>query len=622
MELQIGGWSLMKKHDLLRSGDNIIRVLDVQDDRILMIDCLKQTMPVWVEAESLGSYSECSGRDLYDATGVVDTKDIDDLDSDQRKIMHERYTMIAPILPFISDDKVRSKLICSIAEDYQVSKQTIRNYLCLYLSYLDMAVLAPKKRKNERGLSENEKNMRWALNKFFYTTKKQSLMTAYTMMLKEKYCDTMGVLVEEYPSFYQFRYFYRKTRKMQNFYISRDGLKNYQRNNRPLTGEGVQEFAPAVGVGMLDATVCDIYLINDEGNLVGRPILTACIDAYSSLCCGYSLSWEGGVYSLRGLMLNIIADKVTWCKRFGISIQKEDWDWDCDILPGTFVTDMGSEYKSENFEQIAELGVTVVNLPSYRPELKGLVEKFFDLIQEMYKKHLKGKGVIEPDYQERGVHDYRKDACLTMMDFEKIILHCMIYYNSQRIIENFPYTEAMIADQVKPYASCIWEWSKSQIGANLIGVDSRGLMLTLLPRTIGKFGRTGLKVNKLRYHCEGYTEQYLTGGTATVAYNPEDVTSVWVVENGVYIEFTLIESRFKGKDLVEIQEIQTSQRDIIKSAARDNLQAQINLAQHIEAIAGSVGTHKDIHMKNIRSTRKREQMKNHQNYMKERVNYG
>ena len=161
--------------------------------------------------------------------------------------MHERYTMIAPIVSFISDDKMRSKLICSIAEEHNVSKQTVRNYLCLYLSYMDISALAPKKRKDERELTQDEKYMRWALNKFFYTTKKQSLMTAYTMMLKEKYCDAMGVLGEEYPSFYQFRYFYRKTRKMQNFYISRDGLKNYQRNNRPLTGEGVQEFAPAVG---------------------------------------------------------------------------------------------------------------------------------------------------------------------------------------------------------------------------------------------------------------------------------------------------------------------------------------------------------------------------------------
>lgn len=614
MALWIGVWSLMKKYDLLRSGDNIIRVLDVQQESVLVIDCVKQTMPVWMESAWLESHTVCSNEELFEITGIR-IMDTDALDADQKKVMHERYTMIAPVVSLISDDKMRPKLICSIAEERKVSRQTVRKYLCLYLSYLDLAVLAPKKRQNERELTQDEKNIRWALNKYFYTTKKQSLMTAYTMMLKEKYCNAMGVLAEEYPSFYQFRYFYRKTRKMQNFYISRNGLKNYQRNNRPLTGEGVREFASSVGVGMLDATVCDIYLVNDAGSLVGRPILTACIDAYSSLCCGYSLSWEGGVYSLRGLMLNIITDKVMWCKRFGISIQKQDWD--CDTLPATFVTDMGSEYKSENFEQIAELGITVVNLPSYRPELKGPVEKFFDLIQDLYKKYLKGKGVIEPDYQERGAHDYRKDACLTMADFEKIILHCIIYYNSQRIVENFPYDEAMIGAKVKPYASCIWKWGKSQTGANLIAVGSRELILTLLPRATGRFGRTGLKVNKLRYHCEGYTEQYLSGGTVNVAYNPEDVTSVWVIEDGSYVEFILIESRFEGKDLTTVKELQDSQKIIVKGAEKDNLQARINLAQHIEAIAGSVGTDKDVHMKNIRNTRKREQGRCHQDFMKE-----
>ena len=604
----------MKKYDLLRSGDSIIRVLEVQGDRVLVINCIKRTMPVWVEIAALESYSECTNDDLSETTGVV-VVGVDDLDADQRKAMYERYTMIAPILPFVADDKMRSRLIGSEAAEHRVSKQTVRNYLCLYLAYMDVTALAPKCREDNRALTQDEKNIRWALNKFFYTTKKHSLMTAYTMMLKEKYCNALGVLAEEYPSFYQFRYFYRKTRNLQNFYISRDGLKNYQRNNRPLTGDGVQEFAPAVGTGMFDATVCDIYLVNDAGNLVGRPILTACIDAYSGLCCGYSLSWEGGVYSLRGLMLNIISDKVEWCSRFGISIQKEDWD--CDTLPATFITDMGSEYTSGNFEQIAELGIKVVNLPSYRPELKGLIEKFFDLVQESYKKHLKGKGVIEPDYQERGAHDYRKDACLTMMDFERIILHCIIYYNSQRIVESFPYTEDMIAAQVKPYASQIWNWGKSQIGANLIGIGKRELILTLLPRTTGKFSRYGLKVNKLRYHCEGYTEQYLSGGDVTVAYNPEDVTSVWVLEDGTYTEFTIIESRYQGKDLTEVQELQESQRTIIRGAARDNLQAQINLAQHIEAIAGNSMGRGDVHMKNIRSTRRREQTKNHRDYMKE-----
>lgn len=133
---------------------------------------------------------------------------------------------------------------------------------------------------------------------------------------------------------------------------------------------------------MLDSTICDIYLVNDGGNLVGRPILTACVDAYSGLCCGYSLSWEGGVYSLKSLMGNVITDKVEWCKRFGITINQADWN--CSSLPATLVTDMGKEYASQNFEQISDFGVTVINLPPYRPELKGVVEKFFDIIQNLY----------------------------------------------------------------------------------------------------------------------------------------------------------------------------------------------------------------------------------------------
>ena len=103
----------------------------------------------------------------------------------------------------------------------------------------------------------------------------------------------------------------------------------------------------------------------------------------------------------------------------------------------------------------------------------------------------------------------------------------------------------------------------------------------------------------------------------TVAYNPEDVSSVWVLEDGTYAEFTVIESRYQGKDLTAVQELQTSQRDITRGAVRDNLQAQINLAQHIEAIVGSGAGRGDVHMKNIRSTRRREQTKRHRDYMKE-----
>lgn len=624
MVYQIGGWSLMKNNtfqknnsfpnnQLLQNDTQLIRVLDMEADKVFIIDCIKRTMPVWKDIESIKEYVPCSEDTLQEITDTF-LVDLDNLDAEGRKTAYERYTMIAPLLPFVSDQKKRKELINSIASMKSISKQTIRYYLCLYLVYQNISILIRKQSVKESVLSQDAKNMRWALNKFFYTKHKNSLSVAYTLLLKEKYCDSLGNLLPEYPSFYQFRYFYRRTKKMQTYYISRDGLKDYQKNNRPLLGDGIQEYASSVGMGMLDATVCDIYLINEAGNLVGRPILTACIDAYSSLCCGYSLSWEGGVYSLRGLMLNIISDKQKWCSQYGINIEKSQWD--ADKLPAIFVTDMGSEYKSENFEQITELGVTVVNLPSYRPELKGAVEKFFDLVQNTYKPHLKGKGVIEPDYQERGSHDYRKDACLTMADFEKVILRCIVYYNSQRIIENFPYTEGMIQNQIQPFASNIWEWGKTQTGANLITVDKEQIVLTLLPRTTGKFSRFGLRVNKMRYKHENFTEKYLAGGEVTVAYNPDDVSAVWLIDNGSYIRFDLIESRYKGKELSDVEIMQKGQKELVKAATADNIQAQINLAQSIEIIAASVNNPDKVNVKSIRNTRQREQTKNHIDYIR------
>lgn len=603
----------MKKNDLLQWGSTIIRVLEIQSDKVFIIDCRKKNIPTWVLISEIQDCTQISEIELHKFVSVQ-LPDMATIDLKSKCIINERYTMISGILPFVSDFRKRNKLLATISVEKHICRQTLINYLCLYLAFQNKAVLAPKTYISDTTLSSDEKNYRWALNKFFYNQNKNSLKTAYTMMLKEKYCDTCGNLLPEYPTFNQFRYFYRKHKNMQNYYISRDGIKKYQRNHRPILGDGVQSYAPIVGFGMLDSTICDIYLINESGNLIGRPILTACIDVYSGLCCGYSLSLEGGVYSLRGLMLNVITDKTEWCKRFGIIIDKSDWN--SNMIPATLITDMGSEYKSENFEQIAELGVKIVNLPPFRPELKGSVEKFFDVIQNLYKPHLKGKGVIEPDYQERGAHDYRKDACLTMSDFEKIIIRCIVYYNTKRIVTNHPYNEKMIADNIQPYANCIFEYGKTQDGANLLSVDRETLILTLLPRTTGKFSRNGLRVNKMRYRHDGYTEKYLTGGEVTVAYNPDDVSSVWLIEDGFYIRFELIESRYCGKNLSDVETLQCKQKSIIQSVGAENTQAQIDLANHILTIAQNAVKHDNISIKCTRETRQRERIKNHVDYMK------
>lgn len=591
----------MKKNDLIKTGSSIFRILSAGDN-VLAIDCNKKTMPQFF---SFDFFSDGETINYISS----DYLDFDELSPADRKIAQQRYTMIASAVSVLEDVKQRNLMLDKSSKQFGISKQTLRSYLCTYLVYQDIASLAPKHSK-EKELTVDQKNMRWALNKFFYTRNQNSLPTAYTMMLKTKYCDDYGVLLPEYPSFNQFRYFYRKHRKMENFFISRDGIKDYQMNNKPLLGDGVQEFAPSVGTAMLDGTICDIYLVNDKGQLIGRPILVVACDANTSMCLGYSLSWQGGTYSLQNLMLNILEDKVALCERMGIHITADQWA--VNQLPGIMVTDGGSEYKGKTFEQIAELGVSLIHLPPYRPELKGQVEKLFDLIQNSYKDVLKGKGVIMPDFQERGSHDYRKDAVLTLEEFERIVVRCIIHYNCERVIKTYPYTPEMLENNVKPYANEIWKWKvENDSGTNLISVSNKDLILTLLPRTNGKFTKYGLKANRLRYHAEGYKEQYLQGGDVIVAYNPDNCNKVWVKEkDGSFIEFSLIESRFEDMSLDSVQEIQQKQKELMKDTMRDNYQSKIELMSFIESVASKPKS-SDVQIKDTRVARKSATRKQH-----------
>ena len=193
-----------------------------------------------------------------------------------------------------------------------------------------------------------------------------------------------------------------------------------------------------------------------------------------------------------------------------------------------------------------------------------------------------------PDFQDRGAHDYRKDAVLTIELFERIVLKAIVFYNSHRVLENYPFTAKMLDDGVPPYANAIWAYKENEPGANLIPVTEADIILHLLPRTTGIFSRKGLIVNRLRYFAEGYKEKYLSGGTATVAYDPDNCDVVWLVENdGRFVPFKLIESRFDGMSFTEAEELIKRQRDLTKTAAEDNYAAKVELLSFIESVAGT-----------------------------------
>ena len=581
-------------NEIYKKNDLIYRCLEVNEGKCLVIDCVKRTLPYWVNSDFLVGFEIINEEELLKELRMT-LPNISDLSQAQLKVMHLRYGSISPCLVKVVNENERRLMMYKASLDYEVSVQTIRHRLCDYLVFQNIVVLAPKVKKNKE-LSNDEKNFRWALNKYFYNSKKLSLRQTYKFLIRDKYMDSNGKILQNCPKFHQFKYFYYKNRNESNFIISRCGRGEYDKNYRPLLGDSVRDFCPTIGYGMLDSTTCDIYLVNDYGELIGRPILSACIDGYSGMCLGYSIGWESGMNGLRKLMTNVVSNKVEWCKRFGIEIDESDWN--CHWIPHKLITDMGKEYVGDTFSQLVDLGVEFINLEPYRPELKSLVERFFGLVQESFKKELINKGVVLKDFGDRGAIDYRKNACLTLEQFEKVIVLCIIHYNCGRVIE----LPRGITD-VKSHSKDLWNYCLKDNKDRLIEVDKDLLILTLLPRTKGKFKRDGLWVNKLRYKSYGFTNDYLKGGDVLVAYDPYNVSFIWLIKNDSFYKFELIEKFFEKMTIEEVNVYKN--RTPNSNDLNEELESEIKLSNDISNIA-LFGNNNRVVVKNLKTNKKKE----------------
>ena len=479
----------MRQNDLLKSdsGDHL-RVLLYGKQQSYVVNCQRCKMPFPISTPSLLQMEKLP-QDMYRLLALDE-----DISECQRQQRDRRAELIAPLITeeCICDKSYRNKVLREIVSGNSVSRKTVLQYLWLYWVYQSRNALIPAEKSNteKRPLSADEKVIRWALNKFYYTPQKQSLQTVYKMMLRAKYCDAKGRLKPDYPSFWQFRYFFRQHRDPISESISREGIKAYQRNYRPFVG-AVSDYAGTIGTYMTDATVADIYIVSRLSRRpIGRPVIYTMVDAYSRLITGVYVGLEGGQYALRLLLQNTFADKVSFCRQHNIEIDPQDWP--SRHLPTKIMTDRGSEFLGGPLENLCEsYGIEIENLPAYRPDLKGVVEKLFDLIQNAYKPLLKGKGVVESDTQERGAPDYRRQGTLDLEQFTAVVLRCVLYYNSQYIQSGFSRTPGMASAGITPTAAAIWSFCMAQDDCPVSVASDPKLLYALLPRADGKITQRG-----------------------------------------------------------------------------------------------------------------------------------
>ena len=580
----------MRVNDIfaIENGEHI-RILLCSEEQCYAVSCQHFRMPFLLSAHELKGMKSISDEEY-----TIFTID-DDISAAQRCERDRRFALIKPLLDnaCIYDKPHRNEIVNQIVGEHGVSRRTVLQYLWKYWVYKSKNILLPTGRTSAkaRELTADEKAIRWALNKYYYTPQKQSLQTAYKMMLRAKFCDAHGTLKAEYPTFWQFRYFFRQHRDPISETISRQGLKAYQRNHRPFTGS-ICDYAHTIGVYMTDATVADIYIVSRLSRKpIGRPVIYTMVDAYSRLITGVYVGLEGGQYALRLLLQNTFTDKVNYCHQHGIDIDPQDWP--SHHLPTKIMTDRGSEFLGGPLENLCEsYGIEIENLPAYRPDLKGIVEKLFDLIQCAYKPLLKGKGVVESDIQERGAPDYRRQGALDLEQFSAVVLRCVLYYNSQYIQSGFFRTPCMASAGIMPTAAAIWSFCAAQDDCPVSVASDPKLLYALLPRADGKITQRGLELFNLRFSNYTFKKRFVAAGLngreiVKVAYSPDCLDTVYLYENGDYIPFSLTQKMYLGKSLAEIADMQQNEKSESANWKRQELQAQIDLMNDIMQIADS-----------------------------------
>ena len=574
----------MRNLDILaaENGEHV-RVLLCGEEQSYVVSCQHFRMPYPVASDLLAELQPVPAE-AY-SVFVLD----EDITNRQREGRNRKLDLIAPLLDdtCIYDKSHRNEVVRQIAAEHNIARRTVLQYLWRYWVYQSKNALLPAERPapEQHELTTDEKAIRWALNKYYYTPQRQSLQTAYKMMLRAKYCDAHGTLKPEYPTFWQFRYFFRKNRDPISETISRQGLKAYQRNHRPFTGS-VCDYAHTIGVYMTDATVADIYIVSRLSRKpIGRPVIYTMVDAYSRLITGVYVGLEGGQYALRLLLQNTFTDKVSFCHQHGIDIDPHDWP--SHHLPTKIITDRGSEFTSGPLENLCEsYHIEIENLPAYRPDLKGIVEKLFDLVQSAYKPLLKGKGVIETDTQERGAPDYRRQGTLDLEQFTAVVLRCVLFYNAKSVQIGFTRTPAMIEANTPPLAASIWSFCEAQDDCPVKEATDKKLLYTLLPRAEGKITQRGLEIFGLRFSNCTFKKRFVSAGlggreTVQVAYAPECMDTVWLYENGTYSAFDLVQKSYLGKSLAEIADAQQQEKVERTDWKKQELQAQLDLMSDI-----------------------------------------
>lgn len=447
----------------------------------------------------------------------------------------------------------------------------------------------------------------------FVGDKTSTITNAYDEMLRRFYTakdlsknpESGGRLLpeSEIPSFRQFDYWGKQYFDEVETERGRKGMRKWLKDCRPLSGTVRDWLRGPCHQFEIDATIADIYLVNGYSRrmLIGRPVVYVVIDSFSGMIVGLYIGLEGPSWNgARQALFNAFTSKVEFCATNGVTI--DSGEWACHHLPHHIYADRG-EMLGKAAEGLAtglniELGIA----PPYRPDWKSMVESRFGILNNLTGIRWLPGGVAARE-KERGERDYRLDATLSIKEFTKIIIQCVLHYNRfNRQPDRL--TQEMMNDGVDPTPSGIWTWALENGHVEPNNHPDELVYLHLLPREQATVQKGGVLFRGMHYVCDVAIEnnwfaKARSRGVWSIEcwYDPNSSAHIWIRgDNKQFIRCDLrkSDSKYAGYRSDEIFDLLEAYRQTPPTHKRAELESRISLLEEVnQVVSGAIAERND-----------------------------
>ncbi|MDY2637126.1 MAG: transposase family protein [Phascolarctobacterium sp.] len=564
-----------KRYRLLNVFDNtcIFSVMDITFFDLFYVDydevfsCIQKK--IWVEEEEesvifdYGSMSQ-EEYDDYLRNCCIMQAVVNEYGPDYRELLGKR----------------PKKFLKSICAEYQISRLAIWRMITRYFqsgfnsnSLIDKRhfpckqtgnILSNKKRGRKskyfgEGYNLIEQDLKYFKEAlaFFKEGKFKTKRAAYDYINSKFYRDKdTGRLLPESsrPTLEQFYYYFNKNISKSDLKLIKTSRREYDNNNRNLYGNRLYDIRCPGWAGQIDACETPFSLVSkyDPRICVSNPTVYFMVDVYTSAITAVSVAYtQNSNLGFTNLMLNLMDDKVVFCKKYGIEAENINEIWPSGYIPRHIYVDRGSEFTSEECTRICnELGVEKKLVPGAKGSAKGLVERSFG--------QLLSKQV--PYWEKIGYISKRHDSNPhgeSVMDIE-VYTKCVIQFvltHNQRYMEGYPMVKELRDNNVPAIPFKLWEYGVEHIDSPRHITDINQYCFTLMTEKTLKLSRKGINYKTLYYINRDDTDlekAMADAGNKSVPFkvrmDPRDVSCVYYLRNNRLCCAKLSDKRPDGLD--------------------------------------------------------------------------